>query len=517
MSCDDAHDGAAVTSPRQRRASLQTAFFSLPTTSEFFREIKFKPTKIIGVLFLTEPEPDVERVRSRTVDQLLKYRRFASNVSLEEDKDGTRHVIFNLVQMDQIDLGYHFTVIDGKGTFTEGEDVSEMVSEAHLLDWDQFKPLWKLTLVTNMKDGRSMLFCVVDHTIGDGATMSAVLVSLFDGDDQMKTLPEKAKPTTTAAKKGPGLRLSHQATNMVYACCMGTVGLLLGPTDPVNCLTFSKLERRATPKGKKCSQTKHFPLEEMKAIKNRLPGATLNDVVTAVVTIAIRRYYEKTHYKIKDANRKGQQPMQLMFAINYRPPTTTMEELRANGGSNRVVAGNFHVPLDFTSPIDAVWRCKSRMDIYKTTPIAKISWHFASFLISKLSWKQLEEAALTVLFKPTGIISNMMGPTHQASIGGYIIDDFSFYGTAPGQGFYLGIISYNSRVRISVSMDRSVEANPGEFKDCLEWAYDQLKKDVDQSSPSELAPPDTTPLSARMLEYIGPVVLIALAYLWVSA
>lgn len=140
------------------QASLHSAFFSLPTISKYFKEQHFRPIKIIGVLCLSEPKPDVAKIRARVIDRLLEFPRFSSYVSLsEKGRSGEKHVFFNRIPKSKIDLKYHFQAIDGQGTFTEEEDLSELVSDAHIKDWDPDKPLWYFRLVSNIKGGKSML------------------------------------------------------------------------------------------------------------------------------------------------------------------------------------------------------------------------------------------------------------------------------------------------------------------------------------------------------------------------
>lgn len=487
----------------RRQASLQSAFFSLPTTCKLFREHNFKPTKMVGVLFLDEGQPEVSVIRSLILDKLLRdFPRFCSNVTMEDDQN----VMFNEISIKDIDLDYHFKVIDGDGTFTEEEDLSEMVSEAHLMDWDETKPLWQLTLVTNMKDGRSMLFFVLDHTIGDGTVISAIVISLFDKDRlENPIINEKKK-----RKKKATLNLPVRITAFLYACYTGVIGYAFIYTDPDNSLKFPVQKKRAEPLGKKCCQTRHFPLEELKAIKNKLPGATINDIVTAITTIAIRRYFEKTSDEVLTDHRR--RAIHLTFAVNYRHPSTTLEHLIAEGGGNRIVMGKLQVPLTFRCPIDAVWRCKLRMDIYKTTLLVPLLWHVTSFVMKSLPWEKLEEPALDAFFKPTGCISNVIGPSYQASIGGYAVDDFSFYGVAPWQGTYLGVISYNNRVRMYTCMDKHIDANPKEFSNCLEDAYDELKLATAKASPKALSEPRIIRWLAMTMEVAGLALLVSTLY-----
>jgi len=142
--------------------------------------------------------PSVDLLRARTAETLVRqHPRFASRVAFDNDEENhdasswssfvrrhffRRYVVFYPLSLEEIDMDYHFQVVDGKGTFDDN-NVSDLVSDAHLLDWDRSKPLFRIILVFNMKGGRSMLFAIVDHTVGDGASMAATLLSLFDKED----------------------------------------------------------------------------------------------------------------------------------------------------------------------------------------------------------------------------------------------------------------------------------------------------------------------------------------------
>jgi hypothetical protein len=323
------------------------------------------------------------------------------------------------------------------------------------------------------------------------------MMYLFDknGFDFSETIVKNSKP------RKPTFRFSHRAVNHLHAIYLGLLGQALTRSDPDNCFKFPIQKKKAEALGRKCSQTRHFSLDEVKAIKNKVPGATINDIVSAIITVAMRRYFEKTDSNmLKDKNPK---PLHLSFAANHRPHSTTAEDIIREGGSNRLVIGNFWVPLDCASPVNAIWRCKSNMEIYKTTPLISILWNATRFVLSYLPWSQLERLGSDAFFQPTGVISNVKGPTSQASIAGYLVTDISFYGVATGQGTYLGIISYKDRLRVCVCMDKHIEADPKEFRDCLETAYEDVRKAVlENASVDELMPLDMTPFSAKVLDVL---------------
>ena len=498
-------------------ASYQTTFFSLATTDEGFRERRFHPTKIIGILSLAEANPSIALIREHTVEKLIQLypQRFASRVVL----DRVGRAVFHEIPSTEIDRNYHFQVVDGSNFSPNNNHkgiINHLVSQAHCLRWDRFRPLWKIILVINEKDRRSILCSIVDHTLGDGTSMAAIMTSLLDDSpaNGMKVHPPKKEK-----KRPSNIRYSHKVVLHLYSLYFGTIGLSLVPSDPDNCLKLSTEHKRSKPKGRKCSQTKKYPLEEVKALKNRFQGSvTVNDLITAVASLAIKKYYEEAH----DAVLREGRPVHLTFAIDHRSPETTLEDLQAEGGSNCIVAGRFRVPLgnpsttssSIVSPIDVLWRCKSQMDIYKHTPLTSIAWITSIIAFGLLPRRLLEMIALDVFFKPTGSISNVVGPAQESSLAGYIIDDFSFYGTAPGQGFYLGVVTYNQRLRMCICMDNYlVHADPDDFVVCLEGAYDELKHAIETATPAELSQPDMTPISARILQWsFVPAILMMISW-----
>mmetsp|Transcript_15760 Transcript_15760/g.34101 ORF Transcript_15760/g.34101 Transcript_15760/m.34101 type:complete len:129 (-) Transcript_15760:127-513(-) len=111
------------------------------------------------------------------------------------------------------------------------------------------------------------------------------------------------------------------------------------------------------------------------------------------------------------------------------------------------------------------------------------------------------------------IVSNVIGPSQEAAVGGYDISDLSFT-NAYGGGLYFGVLTFKDKLRISAILDKRCSGDVEVIRDSLEEAYDDLRdalKDVDEDCP--LRQPDMTPLAARILEGVVYIAAVALPVL----
>ena len=489
-----------------RRASTFTKFFALVSTSESFTERGFlRPTLINAMLYFEDPNPSVETIREVMVERLLDNPRFRSIFRLD-DKSG--HVHWDPIPRPSVDMKYHITKIEGRDQFNE-QDVNELITDSYLTDWDMSKPLWKMKLVTNFKDGRSLLFCTIDHAIGDGVAMLTVMLSLLDdppvakGGEKVKSFQKKRRSPADSTSK---LRWSHRIVNFMGGVKDGIVESLAPPMDPPNPFKIPIDQANAEPVGKDFVQTRPLDLDEIKVIKNKLCGATVNDVVLALHAIALRKYLEE---ETKDSPllknlMEGTQKLHGEFPVNVRRQSQSDDDEVVTDLGNAIVTGLFALPFDFTDPIDAVFKCKYKIDFLKSSPVFVIKKVLMDVLVPNIPpeifAKKIEEEGGS---RSTMMISNVMGPPTQTSMAGYTLDDLNFTASYPG-GLYCGVLSYNNQLRISMIVDKLASGNATKLKQCMEDAYDDLKTVVLDAAPGAedtiKAPEQPIPLFARLLE-----------------
>jgi hypothetical protein len=451
------------------------------------------------MIFLKDPKPNPNKLREVLAERLLCIPRFRSIVRMDDDG-----VHFEPIPREDVDFDEHLKVVDGKKRFTDN-DIEQLVTDTFLSDWSASRPLWRMTLVQNLKDGRSMLFIVIDHAIGDGVGLLSLCLSLFDDPSDKAASKPLSDSITKPKTKGKSLAWSHLAVSFLGGIYDGIINTLNPPSDPVSGLMIPKDELEFDCPGKAVAQSRAIPVTEFKALKDKMAGTTLNDVVVAVIAMAIRKYFEKTGDDALNVVLKGKGKIRGDFPVNMR---------RGNEGlgidvRNNFCLASFAFPIDYSDPIDAVWKCKMAVDELKVSPAFSLRKTLGDFLFGASPDTVLAPKVLELMNRSTCMISNVKGPAGTASLGGYEIDDLNFTTSYLG-GLYFGVLTYGGNLRVSMILDDRCPANVQELKDCFESAYDELKdslKDVSAAEPLEM--PDMTPMSARVFAFMVYAAVVA--------
>lgn len=193
--------------------------------------------------------------------------------------------------LDQVDLEYHLrhSALPWPGGEAE---LGELISRVHAHPLDMSRPLWVMYLIEGLAQGEFALYLKIHHTLVDGvALMDIVTRSLAltprgawrpIWSAPLREAPPAAPPPDEAAAWGhwiEGLAQPHPAgENSTAAVPHGPACVLNGPV--------SRRRRFAT-------QT--LALGRLKAVA-RATGATLNDVVLAVCSGALRRYLQEVDH-----------------------------------------------------------------------------------------------------------------------------------------------------------------------------------------------------------------------------
>lgn len=443
------------------------------------------------MLHLKDPNPNIDRLRRVLGERILLIPRFCSVFRLRDDK-----VFCDAVPPEDVDLAHHIQPMDGEGTFGPN-DVSELISSASQEWWEASRPLWKFTLVTNTSDGGSLLFCKIDHCIGDGVAMVRVLESLLDDRPDGKQNFQARRPNP------PKVRWSTKLLWTLYGVYDGLIGWLVTRIDPDNHLKIPSDKKIGDAGSKTFTLTRMRSLAKIKEMASKLSGASVNDVVMASVNIGIRRYLEKTNDPVLAKIDRGGVSLQAMANANLRGVGDK------DGGTGALDLGNnftplhFHLPLRYKNEIDAVFKIKIIMDYFKVSPTAYLMKVFGHRLLEMLPETALIDASLEAVRKPSCIISNVVGPPFECRIAGYALREINFL-AASVIGLYVGIISYNGDVRVSFATDKLASVDWELFKECLEGAMGDLEGRLSVKGSVKIERPEFISTAARLLEYALP-------------
>jgi NRPS condensation-like uncharacterized protein len=276
---------------------------------QFNRNVRARPTLIIAQLIFDKPL-SLSDVRNLVETKLLTYPRFLSVLTHSRTKKILDDVEFKL--LDKVDMNYHVTVA-GEGERWSQCQIDDFISMLYTANKDHSRPLWRFFVINNMADGRHMLLVDIDHSIGDGVTMVEVLLGMVE-ESQINHASGSTK-TNDAILSKP--KISTFSSTLVAGaifldgCIRGVIGTLL-PADPPNLL---KLPNHRNPGTQRCmATTGKIALQEIKDLKAKFPGTTINDIFATLMTMCVRKYLEEQGDPVVLSGRI----IRAAFAINMR-------------------------------------------------------------------------------------------------------------------------------------------------------------------------------------------------------
>ena len=212
-----------------------------------------------------------------------------------------------------------------------------------------------------------------------------------------------------------------------------------------------------------------FPLDALKRIKNTVEGATINDVVLAICSGALRRYLQ-AHDELPEA------PLVAIAPVNAR----------GRGGGedpgNNLSAMSVALPTYAAEPLD---RLRIVRDTTRETKAAKSG--ISARLMTDLS-KHVPAATLAGVARIVAggrftsrfcnlFISNVPGPQQALYMNGAkMVRTFGMAPLADGMGLFIATPSYNGEMTFNIISDRDMLPDIGFFRECLEFAFRELRQ-----------------------------------------
>jgi diacylglycerol O-acyltransferase / wax synthase len=207
--------------------------------------------------------------------------------------------------------------------------------EAELHEWlgdfwshrlDRSRPLWEMTLVDGLEDGRWMLATKTHHAMVDGVGSVDIGHILLDADPHAGPRAHAEPPTDGPSdRSGPhlpewlppviGARIARAAIGtarhprqLIHA---GEAAVAMGEMVWQDEITAARQSTLNVPIGTtRRFESVMFQLTEVKEVKHTL-GGTVNDVILAIVTGALRRLMQH-----RDEPLDG--PLRAMVPVNLR-------------------------------------------------------------------------------------------------------------------------------------------------------------------------------------------------------
>lgn len=371
---------------------------------------------------------------------------------------GLNHPVW--VTQRRIDVPHHIRKhrIGGDGSMRELEQLIGMIASTPL---HRDRPLWELHYCEGLEGGRVAVVGKMHHALADGAAANALLANVTDV--RSAATPEAVQEEYATTDKLPSrLNLLRHAwadaarqlldlPDLLRRTFLGVRGVIrarrAGADAPVPVLHAPRVSFNGSLTPLRSFATVSLPLAELKRIRLQHDGVTLNDIVLATASGALRRWL---------AAHDEHPASSLLAGV---PVSTDERGAVPRLGGNQVSNLFTTLATDVDDPVARLRR------ISETTAHAKeihaqlgasilVDWSqftpprpFAAAVraYSKLRAASWHPAAFSA------IVSNVPGPREPAAVGGARLADlFSVGPLVDGIGLNVTVWSYVDRMNFSL-------------------------------------------------------------------
>lgn len=371
------------------------------------------------------------------------------------------------------------------------------ISRLHARPLDRGRPLWELYVIEGLDNlegyppGCFAVFTKMHHAAVDGASGMEITAALHDLSPDA---PEQAEPHAIEVDETPGklqlvlraqlntvkepFRFISVARNTVPGFAKAYARLRSGELQRVTAIPRTRFNDSVSPH--RVFDAVSFPLSQIKAIKNAIPGATVNDVAITLCGGALRKYLQAKN-ELPDSS------LVAMAPVNVRDPS------EKGSGGNIVSTMTVEVRSDIE---DAAQRLRAVHDGTRVAKElnnaigAKAMTDYTQFIPSTLTAQAARLASrwgLINQMKPmyNCVITNVPGP--QVALYNTGAKMLSNFGTGPildGVGLFHVISSYCGEFTISVTACRDMMPDPEFYRQCLQDSFDALLQATGQKKPA---------------------------------
>lgn len=370
------------------------------------------------------------------------------------------------------------------------------VARIHARPLDLSRPLWEMYVIEGLDNiddvpaGSFALLTKIHHAAIDGVSGAELAGAIHDlSPDAVASPPDvdwrpEREPSflEMAARTAlNNIRSPFKFVRVLGESAPGLAHFFRGsPEDEIDELREVPRTRfNGTISKHRVVEGRCFSLQDIRDIRKRIPGATVNDVILTVCSGALRKYLE-FHHELPD------EPLVAIAPISVR----TDDE--AGTAGNRVSAMSVTLYTDEADPLERlrkVQRCTQASKKTAEAIGARTLTDVAQFLpgnLAGLAARLYTRLGLANAVDPfcNTVITNIPGPQIPLYFTG--AEMHALYGLGPildGMGIIHPVFSCSGRITISVTACREMLPDPGFYAECLQGAFDELLEQAREPAP----------------------------------
>jgi diacylglycerol O-acyltransferase / wax synthase len=358
----------------------------------------------------------------------------------------------------------------------------------HARPLDLTRPLWEMYVIEGLDNvegtppGSFAVLTKTHHAIIDGASGAEIMAYLHDVEadplDKPVAQPWKGEREPAAIElimrshfnnlTQPARLLETMQRSMPGMMRLGA-GLGTQKIKPVGVVPRTRFNGKIT--GHRVNDGRSFAINDVKAIKNAVPGATINDAVLTLIGGALRRYLEAKGELPKDS-------MTAMAPVSVR--ATDQSGAAGNQVSGMLVALGTHIadPLERLSHVHGSAQNSKAL----TAAIgARTMTDYSQFIPSALAGlaaRLCTEMGLSDYTTPmmNCVVTNVPGPQRPLYFAG--AEAVKMVGLGPiydGMALIHVVFSYCGEIAVSFTSCREILPDPDFYAECIQASFEELR------------------------------------------
>ena len=395
----------------------------------------------------------------------------------------------------QFDLGYHIRHIGlpKPGTLAQLKELAARINARPL---DRQHPLWEIWVVEGLDGGEQFaLLNKVHHCMIDGAAgadLSQILMSPSQRAEPVERVPYMPRPVPSRSELfrdsvSESVRRPLSALRSVgerndprrevsaptkpraaRASGGGTPGLSRRLGALKEMLTFAMHPASDTPLNGSLGPHRRLdwltmPLDDVREI-SRVLHCTVNDVILATVTGAVRRYLFRRRVDHRSVD----------FRVAAPVSTRRPEHDRRQG--NHVSSWIVPLPVEFDEPIDRVRALRERTEALKESEAA-LAVDTIMQLFEWIPAPVVAKATALARGPANMIVTNVPGPQFPLYIvGARLLGMYPLVPLLPGGGLGIAMFSYEGKMCWGFNGDYELVPDLGTFVDDICVSFEELRR-----------------------------------------
>ena len=363
---------------------------------------------------------------------------------------------------------------------------------------DMSRPLWDFYIVEGLDridgiaPGSFAGLMRIHHSAIDGASAARMFVALADIDAAGQPAIDLGKLPSPAEIAARALAASVTSPMRFANALMKLSPALLGAAQKnfaEGMATIPKTRFNAPISLHKMFDATEFAIADLSAIRKKVDGATLNDVILAICSGALRTYL--SHH--------GELPAASLVAVAPINRRTSAREAETPG--NNISAMTVELATHLDDPLDRLRAIQSYTCEAKAAK-AGLSARLMTDLTKHIPGATMAGVARLLTnprFAPKTanvFISNVPGPQFPLYMAGArITHQYAMAPLAHNMGLFIATPSYDGRVTFNITSERTILPDIAFFRDCIETAFRALADA--EARPARSRKPASAPKSRR--------------------